>query len=280
MLALCTLELLNASYSNQFNPAIAALLLLTFAGVEEGRERLAPLGILIGAFVKLYSVVGLVLFFFARDRRSFVAGCVAWTVVLVVLPMAISSPQFVLQSYVDWYRSLVEKNDLNVALHTSQDISIMGLVRRAAGRPIANGWFLMIGIPLVLAPLLRTGQYRHRPFRLLVLASLLMFVVLFSSGSESTTYIICVTGAALWLVDQEEPFRPRNALLMAAMLLAGLAPTDLLSVRVRLVTNAYALKAIPYAVIWLLLCKDLLTRDFGAGAPEAVDTGPATMQPV
>jgi hypothetical protein len=263
LLALCTVELLNANWSNQFNPAIAALMLLTFAGVEEGRDFLAPLWILVGAFVKLYSVVGLLLFLFARSKKGFLAGCVTWAVVLLVLPMALSSPSFVLQSYLDWFASLTVKNTFNVALYTSQDISIMGLVRRAVGLPIASGWFFLAGIPLVLAPLLRTSQYRHRPFRLLVLASLLMFVVLFSSGSESATYIVCVTGAALWLVEQEQPFRPRNALLMAGLLLAGLAPTDLLSVRVRLVTNSYALKAIPYAIIWLLLCKDLLTRDFG-----------------
>jgi hypothetical protein len=263
LLALCTVELLNANWSNQFNPAVAALLLLTFAAVEDGQDFLAPLWILIGAFVKLYTVVGLVFFLFARSKKAFLAGCLTWTALLLVLPMALSSPAFVLQSYQDWLASLMQKNAFNVALYTSQDISIMGLVRRAVGVPIASGWFFLAGIPLVLAPLLRTAQYRHRPFRLLVLASLLMFVVLFSSGSESATYVVCATGAGLWLVEQEEPFRLRNVLLMVGVLLAGLAPTDLLSVPVRRATNSYALKVIPYAIIWLLLCKDLLTRDFG-----------------
>ena len=70
-----------------------------------------------------------------------------------------------------------------------------------------------------------------------------------------------------------------------ALLLAGLAPTDFLSVKVRLLVNRYALKAIPYAVVWLMLCRDLLTRDFartaesspsvaGGGRPEADDGVP------
>jgi hypothetical protein len=264
LLLVCTVELLNALWSNQFNPAVAALLLLTFAFVEEGRDFLAPLWILIGAFAKIYSAVGLLFLLFARSRRAFLAGGVAWSVLLLVAPMAISSPEFVLRSYQDWMVALVGKNLHNIALSTSQDISIPGVIRRATGLPLSGAWFYLPGLALLLAPLLRVGQYRHRAFRVLTLASLLMFIVLFSSGSESSTYVICAAGAGLWLAQQEAPFRPRNLVLLVALLLAGLAPTDLLSVPVRLATNRYALKAIPYAVTWLLLCRDLLTRDFGA----------------
>jgi hypothetical protein len=262
LLLVCTLELLNANWSNQFNPAIAAVLLLTFADVEEGRDFRAPLWILIGAFVKIYSLGGLVFLLFARNRRAFLAGCVAWSVLLLVAPMVISSPEYVLESYRGWFEVLVTKNSANVTLFTSQDISIPGLVRRVTGQLLPGPWFMLAGLALVLAPLVRLGQFRHRSFRLLVLASILMFIVLFSSGSESATYVICATGAGLWLTQQEEPFRPRNALLLALIVLAGLAPTDLLSATVRKYTNSYALKVIPYAVTWLLLCWELLTRDF------------------
>jgi hypothetical protein len=266
LMLVCTLELLNALWSNQFNPAMAALLVLTFAFVEEGHDFLAPLWILAGAFVKIYSAVGLVFLLFARDKRAFLAGCLAWSGVLLVAPVIISSPEFVLQSYQDWFQALVAKNAHNVQLYTSQDISIPGLIRRAIGLPISSAWFYLAGLPLLLAPLARRGQYPHRTFRVLVLASLLMFIVLFSSGSESSTYVICAVGAGLWMAQQTDPFRPRNLVLLAGLLLAGLAPTDLLSVPVRVFTNRHALKAIPYAVIWLLLCRDLLTRDFGRDA--------------
>jgi choline-glycine betaine transporter len=111
----------------------------------------------------------------------------------------------------------------------------------------------------------------------MMLASLLMFVVLFSSGSESATYVVCVTGAGLWLVEQEAPLRPRNAALIGGLLLAGLAPTDLLSAPVRHLTNDYALKAIPSAIVWLLLTRDLLVRDFSA--PAASPDRPGALEP-
>jgi hypothetical protein len=263
LLLVCTLELLNANWSNQFNPAIAAVLLLTFADVEEGHDFRAPLWILIGAYVKIYSLGGLVFLLFARNRRAFLAGCVAWSVLLLLAPMALSSPEFILQSYRSWFEALVAKNSTNISLVTSQDISIPGLLRRTTGLSLAGPWPLLAGLALVLAPLLRLGQYRHRHFRLLVLGSILMFIVLLSSGSESATYVICATGAGLWLALQEEPFRPRNVVLLVLIVLAALAPTDLLTAPVRRVTNRYALKVIPYAVTWLLLSWELLTRDFG-----------------
>lgn len=269
LLALVVVELLNAAWSNQFNAAVAALVLLTYADVEDGRDFRAPLWALLGVFVKLYSVVGLVFFLFARGKRAFLAGCLAWSALLLAAPMLLAPPGFVLQSYLDWAQVLVEKNAANVVLHTSQDISLMGLVRRLADRPIPSLWFYAAGVPLLLAPLLRLGQHRHLAYRRLVLASLLMFVVLFSSSAEAATYVVCATGAALWLT--ERPLRGGRAALAATMLLAGLAPTDLLSVPVRHLANDYSLKAIPFALAWLLTCRELLTRDFApapaVGAP-------------
>ena len=272
VLLLCALELWDSIWSHQFNPAVAALVMLTFADVEDGKDFRAPLWALLGAFVKLYSVVGLVFFLFSRNRRAFLAGCVVWTLFLFALPMAISSPSHVVQSYVDWFESLRGKHAENVVLGTSQDISLMGLVRRAVGVQIPTGWFFLVGLPLLLAPLARLGQYRHRRFRVLVLASLLLFVVLFSSGSENSTYVVAAAGAALWLVEQERVFSRRNVVLMVVLVLTALAPTDLLTRPVRELVLEYAGMALPYAVIWLLLCRDLLTVDFGASpAPAAAN---------
>jgi len=259
----CLVDLANANWSNQFNPAIPALMLLTFADVEEGKDFRAPLWVLVGAFVKLYSALGLLFLLFSRNRRAFLAGCVAWSALLLVLPMALSSPGYVLQTYHDWYGALLGKNSLNVAFASQQDLSLMGAFRRLSGAQLRTSWFLAAGIPLVLAPFLRAGQFRHRLFRVQALASLLMFTVLFSTGAENATYVILSVGAGLWLAHQPEPFAPRNALVLAMLLLFGVACTDLLSVPVRHLVNRYALRAIPAAAVWLLVSWELLSRDFG-----------------
>jgi hypothetical protein len=282
VLLLVTLELLNACWANQFNPAIAALPLLTLADVEEGRDLRAPLWALLGAFVKVYGALGLVCVLFAKDRRAFLLGCVAWGAVLLAAPMALSSPGFVLEAYQGWYGALAHKSAANIQLVTAQDISLMGLVRRAAGVCIPGAWFYLAAFPLALAPLARRSQWGQPPYQRLVVASFLMFVVLFSSGSENATYVVAAAGVALWLLDRPTPPGRRELLLVGAMILAALAPTDLLSREVRRVANAHALKALPYAIAWLLVCRDLLTWDFGVprhGTGAAGPADPSSVEP-
>ncbi|MFX7776609.1 hypothetical protein ABTJ98_21485, partial [Acinetobacter baumannii] len=70
---------------------------------------------------------------------------------MFVLPMIISSPHFVIQSYVDWYEELVFKAAKNVRLDINndyQDISVMGMVRRIFG--IANFKNYLITVPAVI----------------------------------------------------------------------------------------------------------------------------------
>lgn len=270
VLLLCSLDLWSATWSNQYNPAVAGLLLLGFADVEEGRDFRAPLWTLIGAFTKIYGGIGLLFFLFSRNKKAFVAGCIAWSALLFVLPMALSSPGYVVSSYLEWPAALAARTAVNVVGFPSQNISIAGFVRRVSGLPLSNTAALVAGALLVLAPLLRVSQWRNPVFRLLTAASILMFLVLFSVGAEASTYIVAAVGAALWLVHQEHPFRGRNLALVVALVVASLAPTDLLTLPVRLVTNHYALKVIPYAIVWFLLSWDLLRRDFTPASGEIV----------
>ena len=253
-------ELLTAVHSSQFNPAVAALPLLTLADVEEGRDLRAPLWSLLGAFVKLYSAVGLVLVLFSRSPRRFLLGCALWSALLLVAPMALAGPEYVLESYQGWYAALARKNALN--LQVGGDISLVGLVRRAFGMPLPLTGSAAAGLALALAPLLRRAQYPHRRFRHLALASLLLFLVLFSSGSENPTYVVAATGAVLWLVHRPDPPGRWGWWLVAAMVLVALGPTHLLSVPLARFFNHYALKALLYGVMWVLLSRDLLWRDF------------------
>lgn len=262
VLLLCSLDLWSATWSNQYNPAVAGLLLLSLADVEEGHDFRAPLWMLIGAFTKIYGGIGLLFVLFSRNKKAFVAGCIAWSALLFVLPIALSSPGFVVSSYLEWPSTVAARAAINVVGFQSQDASIAGFARRVSGLPLSDTVAMVAGALLVLAPFLRIGQWRNPVFRLLTVASMLMFLVLFSAGAEPPTYIIAAAGAALWLVHQEHPFRGRNLALVVALVVASLAPTDLLTLPVRRLANHYALKVIPYAIVWFLLCWDLLRRDF------------------
>ena len=143
---------------------------------------------------------------------KFIGSLAFWSIVFFVLPMAISSPEFILNSYSEWFARLVEKNNENTSLTSMQDISIMGMVRKTLNMPhLSNMLFLLPGLLLFGLPYLRFNMFSNKKFQLLLLSSVLIFTVIFSSGSESPTYIIAFAGVAIWFVIQEEKTKWRNS---------------------------------------------------------------------
>jgi len=258
-------EMLTSMFSFQFNISIAAIIILAYVFIERKQNFWAAFVIMLGTFVKLYGIVGLAFFFFAKEKPKFIAYCFFWAIVFLVAPMIFFTPSYILQSYHDWYISLSEKQMLNASLTSMQDISVMGMVRRIAqDASIPNLPFLLGGLILFALPYLRIKQYKEPIFRLLFLASTLIFTVIFSNSSESPTYVIAFAGVAIWFVVQERPIdKGTIALFVLALLLTTLSASDLFprSIRENYI-KPYSLKALPCILIWLVLTYELLTKQF------------------
>lgn len=260
----CAHELLTALQMQQFNIAIAAIIIGSFAAIEKGREVTAAFLIVLGTFVKLYGVVGLAFFFFVKRKPRFILALIGWSVVCFVAPMLISSPEYVIGQYVEWYERLAAKNGENT-FSLMQNISLLGMIRKISGSASYSDLLVILpGLALFGLPYLRFGQYRHLAFRYAILSSVLLFVVLFSTGSESSTYIIPFAGIALWYATS--PWKRSGwdvALLVFAFVLSSLSPSDLFPRSLReAYVLPYALKALPPTLIWLRLSYELLTRDY------------------
>ena len=260
----CAHELLTALQMQQFNIAIAAIIIGSFAAIEKGREVTAAFLIVLGTFVKLYGVVGLAFFFFVKRKPRFILALIGWSVVCFVAPMLISSPEYVVGQYVEWYERLAAKNGENT-FSLMQNISLLGMIRKISGSASYSDLLVILpGLVLFGLPYLRFGQYRHLAFRYAILSSVLLFVVLFSTGSESSTYIIPFAGIALWYTTS--PWKRSGwdvALLVFAFVLSSLSPSDLFPRSLReAYVLPYALKALPPTLIWLRLSYELLTRDY------------------
>lgn len=261
---LCLQEYITAALSLQFNVALTGLLLLSATYIYERKEIKSVTAILIGVFVKIYGIVGLTQFFFIKNKIKFILSGVVIAVVFFVLPMAYSSPQFVIQSYADWFHSIVEKNSENQVLGNMQDISLMGFFRRILGdASISNLVFLAVGLPLFAAPYIRIKQYKNYAFQLMILASTLLFLVLFSSSSESPTYIIAVTGVMIWFFLQKERTPFTIGLLVFVIIFTCFSSSDLFpkSVKNDYIIK-YSLKAVPCVIVWFRIIYELLTKDF------------------
>ncbi|MNI30428.1 hypothetical protein D3C73_842750 [compost metagenome] len=139
----------------------------------------------------------------------------------------------------------------------------MGMARRITGDvTIPNMPFLLGGLILFGLPYLRTAQFKHIGFRLMLLASTLIFTVIFSSGSESPTYIIAFAGVAIWFTIQKEKKGWITALFIFAFILTSLSPTDIFPRTVKEFIRLYSLKALPCVIIWFTIIYQMMKADF------------------
>lgn len=183
---------------------------------------------------------------------------------MFIAPMIISSPDFVISQYIEWYKDIAEKNSENM-FALMQNISFLGMIRKISGSaeysdlPLILGGLIIFGLPY-----LRFGQYKHAAFRQALLASVLMFVVLFSTGSESSTYIIAFMGVAIWYITAPWKRSTLDIVLMVfAFILTSMSPSDLFPKYIRVhYIHPYALKALPCMLIWLKLSYEMCTKNY------------------
>ena len=260
----CSHELLNAIQMQQFNIAIATIIVGSYYLIRRERDFWAACLIMVGTFVKLYGIVGLAFFFFSQHKGRLLASCAFWAVVLFVAPMLISSPEYIIGQYKEWYVSLVEKNADNMFSHGT-NISLVGMVRKISGSSAYSDlWVMIPGLIAFLLPYLRINQYRYEAYRQTILASVLMFLILFSTGSENSTYIIAVVGVAIWYTTAPWKRGWVDVVLMVyVFFFCTMAHSDLMPRFIREeYMKPYGLKALPVALVWLKLCYEMLIKDY------------------
>ena len=260
----CGFTLLTALFMQQFNIAIAAIILSSFFLIEKEHEGWAAFFIVLGTLVKLYGIVGLAFFLFSRHKLRLTLWLAVWSVILFLAPMAISSPDYIIGQYHEWFTCLVEKNTHNLNSF-AQNISLLGFVRRTTGHAdYSDLWLIIPGMALFALPYLRFSQYKNLAFRETILASVLLFVILFSTGSEASGYVIALLGVCIWYTAAPWKRGPwAIALMVFVFLLSGMGSSDIFPKFIReAYIKQYALRALPISILWLWLCYELCTKDY------------------
>ncbi len=268
VLLITAVEMMTSTHSVQFNPMLTSWILLAFILIEKEQDIWATLFIVAGFYVKLYGIVGLAFFLFSKHKIKFIVSFIFWLIVLFCLPMLISSPTFIVQSYQHWVQSLIAKNvqntDSTIAMNL-QDLSVLGMLRRIFKIENLHNYFITVPAAIMLLlPYIRIKQYKYLYYRLSYLALLLISVVIFSTSAESPTYVIAVTGVALWFIVQPLPTSKLvYMILVFALIVTTFSVTDIFPHWVRVnFFIAYALKALPCFCIWLVLLYQLLFKKY------------------
>lgn len=252
-------DMYTAAAMQQFNISVIALLVGAFVFIERRQSHWATLFIVIGTLTKLYGIVGLAFFFFAKDKWRFIWSGLFWLIALFCLSMLYSSPDYVVSQYFDWYASLAEKNvsNLNTTTYNLQNLSLLGFLQRT-GIYNNNSIVILIGLGLFALPYLRIRQYKNLNFRLLLLASVSIFLCLFSTGTENSTYVVAYVGIGIWFMVSELHPKLKITLLVLAML-GSLSPTDLFKPLKEPYIIRYSLRAVPIMLIWFAIIYEQLS---------------------
>jgi hypothetical protein len=241
------IELLSSVQNAQSNGIMAGLMIAAFASMEDRKPVLAALLICLGFYIKIFAAAAGLIFFFYDQKARFLLACVFWGILLAVFPVIVAGFDGLMLQYKSWLHLL--QNDPAHELN----FSIMTLTQRWFRFTASDVWYLVPGVLLLAAPLLRKGNWSDLSFRLMYFASILVWVVIFNHKAESPTYVIAMFGVAFWGITEPRS-KLRTALLLFAFVLTGLSATDLFPPYVR--TNIivpYCLKALPCIVLWLVM---------------------------
>jgi hypothetical protein len=262
ILWICTNSLIIAHTNLQFNTATAALIVLSYTNIRKEKDIWAAFMIVLGTFVKLYGIVGFAFFFFSKHKSKLLLWSVIWGVLFFILPMVISSPEFIVSQYKDWFNELIIKNQGNGS-SLQQNVSLLGMIHKSTRNfDFSNIPLIFGGLLLFALPYLRIREYYQDRFQLLTLASVLIFTVLFSTGSEPNSYVIAILGVAIWYVIQPQPLSGWNLfLIIFGITISSFAPSDLFprALYYRFILPN-ALQALPCTIIWLVIVYELLFR--------------------
>ena len=256
-------DMITSMQNNQFNPMLTSWILFSYILVSNKKDFWATLFIVAGMFVKIYGIVGLVFFLFSDRKMVFVGSFIFWSIVCLTIPMLISSPSFILQSYHDWYLSLTEKNLQNHDSMLQGMTAFRVLQKTLHPTPFSETYFLITAGILSILPAIRFSQFKAKQFQLSYLALVMIALVIFSSSAESATYVIAMTGVGIWYTAQEEKKKWTIALLIFAIILTGLSTTDLFPKDLKInYVRPYGLKALPCFIIWIVITFQLLFKKF------------------
>jgi hypothetical protein len=257
-------SMIGSSGNVQVNPLIAALIILSYVFVKRKQDFWAALAIVLGTAIKLYGIVGLAFFFFSENKLKLIAGLFIWSAVLFVLPMLISSPHYIIKTYHDWYPDLLAKNAAN-EISDRGNRSVMGMITKIFHVSQLSNLVVLAPAMLLMALLyLRMLYWKDTRYQLLLLASVLIFTVIYSTGSEPPTYIIAFIGVAIWFMALPRPVSGFDwFLLFFALIVTSFSNSDIIPKYIRVhYILPYALIALPCLLIWLRIIYDMLMKRF------------------
>jgi hypothetical protein len=266
--AIAFLDMLGSLQNAQSNALVAGLIILTFIAYEEGRPVLGSFYAGLGTAIKLFPIAGVSFAIFHPRKLRVAIAATAGIIVLLLLPLLVTPQSVLIAQYASWHA--IESKDA-----LARGFTVMQMVELLFRQGWPN-WPMQIGGTLLLvAPvLLRRARWSDWSFRLMYLCSVLVYCVIFNHQSESPTFIIAVTGAAIWFAALAKPTKIEWALFIFFVVCTILASSDAMPRAIQTALfDRYHFKAVPCVLLWIELQRRLWRSPL---APSVVRPDPGT----
>jgi len=279
-LALIYLEALRSMQRSQSNSLVTALVIMAYLCFEQRKQLGAAVSIAIGGAVKIFPLAALALAIFYPKRLRFALWMLAATVVVLALPLLVVSPAALAAQYQSW-RAVESIDALSVGGGGGGGLygGVMQQFRLIFGVSWPNWPVQLAGTILLMLPLARWRNWAFADFRLRFLCALLVYLVIFNHQSESPSFVIAVTGIAIWFVTTPRSWW-HTTVMVLTILIVSISSTDITPKSwQRDFFVPYRLKTIPCTLAWLTMMWELLVFRPSEGG-EAHELDVAAPQPL
>jgi hypothetical protein len=269
ILLFCLLEMLLSIQNTQSNGLMAGLIVLAFALAERSKYFLSTLCIVFSFYIKIYGALAFIIYLFYPGKLRLLGWTVFWMLLFAALPLVVVDPHQLVFLYRSWLSLLLNDRSASVGL------SVMGILESWFHWNGSKNIVALAGVILFLLPLIHIRRYKEYSFRLLYLASVLIWMVIFNHKAESPTFIIAMSGIGIWYFS-ETPNTLNRILLILAFLLISMSVSDLVPASIRNgIVRPYGVKAVMAVVIWCRILYEQLTLRYKPALPAAFRYKPA-----
>ena len=232
----------------QTNPLLIAFILFSFIYLERGQYAKSALFPCLGFFIKVYGAISGVFFLLKKPELRTFLFMALWFVMLLMLPLIWYSPKGLIVLYEQW------KISMQLDYSSNQGTSIMGFINSVTNWNVP---VLPVQVTGILMLLFTIGwisvKKNYENFKYEVLAYISIWVLIFNQASEPNTYIISITGIAIWFT-QSSKSKIEKVLIIFVFIFSVLSTSDFFP---RIIRNTfvypYNIKAVgPILVlIWI-----------------------------
>jgi hypothetical protein len=259
--AIVFLDMLGSLQNAQSNALVAALIIFTFAAYERHHTALGSLAAVGGAFIKLFPLAGVSFAIFHPRKVRVALAVIGSSVLLLALPLLVTPLHTLLAQYASWRAQSASEAAIK------RGYSVMQMFENVLHGGWPNWPIQLLGIAILLAPVFfQRTRWHEWERRRLYLCSVLVFCVIFNHLAESPTFVVAVSGAAIWFAALTKPSRWEWTLFVSIVVLTILSSSDIMPDALqRDLFDRYRFKTVPLIVLWI----ELQRRLWSAGVREA-----------